>query len=188
MRKIYFTILIAGLLVVFAAPLKAQVHLNLNVNISSQPIWGPVGYDDVQYYYLPAIDVYYYVPRHQFIYKVGGRWTTSSSLPPNYRNYDLYGGYKVVINENKPYLHDQDYREKYGSYKDRHDQQPIRDSRDSKYFVIKNHPEHNNWIKQQTHNTAHGKAQGKGNKQKQNNKQSERGKQDKQDQHGNHKK
>lgn len=188
MRRIYFTILIAGLLVGLAAPLKAQVRFNLSVNLSSQPVWGPVGYDDVQYYYLPDIDAYYYVPRHQFIYQESGRWRTSSSLPPRYRDYDLYSGYKVVINEDKPYLHDQNYREKYGAYKNRHDQQPTRDSRDSKYYVIKNHPEHNNWMKQQTHDNGHGNAQGKGNQQKQNNEQSKHGNQDKQDRGGNHRK
>jgi hypothetical protein len=58
------------------------------------------------------------------------------------------------------------YREKYSSYKGRHDQQPIRDSRDSKYFVNKNHPEHNNWVKQQKHDNSNGKGnngKGKGN-------------------------
>ena len=41
------------------------------------------------------------------------------------------------------------YREKYSSYKGRHDQEVIRDSHDSKYFVNKNHPQHKNWVKQQ---------------------------------------
>ena len=194
MRKIYFASLIAGILFILAAPLKAQIHFNLNVNISSQPIWGPVGYNDVQYYYLPDIDTYYYVPQHEFIYQVNGRWITSSSLPPRYRNYNLYNGHKVVINEAKPYLHDQNYKVKYSSYKNRHDQQPIRDSRDSKYFVNKNHPEHNNWVKQQKHSNLQGNKQSignknnNGNKQNQNNKQDNHRNQGKQNQHGNHKK
>ncbi|MHB1688708.1 MAG: hypothetical protein ACYCVH_15250 [Ignavibacteriaceae bacterium] len=183
MRRIYFTILIAGILIVLAAPLKAQVHFNFN--ISSQPVWGPVGYDEVQYYYLPDIDTYYYVPQHRFIYQERGRWITSSYLPPRYRNYNLYNGHKVVINEDKPYRHDQDYREKYGSYRDRHDQQSIRDSRDSKYFVNKNHPEHNKWIERQRHDNGHGREQGHGNKHDENNRHDN---QDNQDRHGDHKK
>jgi hypothetical protein len=154
MKKIYIVALIAGILICFSMPSKAQTQINLSVNISSQPIWGPVGYDEVLYYYLPDIDVYYYVPKHRFIYLDRGRWIYSSNLPPRYRNYDLYKGYKVVINEHRPYLHDKEYMEKYSSYKNRHDQQPIRDSRDSKYFVIKDHPEHNNWVKQQKENNA----------------------------------
>ena len=46
----------------------AQIHVNLNFNIDSQPIWGPTGYDYVEYYYLPDIEVYYNVPQHRFIY------------------------------------------------------------------------------------------------------------------------
>ena len=159
MRRIYFSILIAGILIAFTAPVKAQVSFSVGINISSQPVWGPVGYDDVEYYYLPDIDAYYYVPQHLFFFQVGDRWISSSHLPGQYSNYDLYSGYKVVINEDKPYMHDQDYREKYSSYKNRHDQQPIRDSHDSKYFVIKNHPEHKTWIKQQAHSSKQGNKQ-----------------------------
>jgi hypothetical protein len=44
----------------------AQVRVN--INIGSQPVWGPVGYDHVDYYYLPDIETYYYVPTRQFVY------------------------------------------------------------------------------------------------------------------------
>ncbi len=135
----------------------AQIHVNLNFNIVSQPIWGPSGYDYVEYYYLPDIEVYYNVPLRRFIYFESGQWVTRSSLPSRYRGYNLYNSYKVVVNEQEPYRNNQTYKEKYSSYRDRHDQQPIRDSRDSKYFVNKNHPEHNNWVKQQKQD------QGKGN-------------------------
>ncbi|MDP3148558.1 MAG: hypothetical protein Q8N83_05455, partial [Ignavibacteria bacterium] len=48
--------------------------------------------------------------------------------------------------------------------KGRHDQQAIRDSRDSKYFVNKNHPEHNNWVKQQKNNNGNNKGENRSNK------------------------
>jgi hypothetical protein len=64
----------------------------------------------------------------------------------------------------------------------RHDQQPIRDSRESKYFVNPNHPEHNNWVKQQKHDNGHGKEKGRENRPEGNNRQ------DKQDQHENNRK
>lgn len=178
MRRIYFIILIMGVLISLSVPLKAQVKFNFHLNIGSQPIWGPAGYDDVQYYYLPDIDTYYYVPQHRFYYQERGRWISSSSLPPRYHDYDLYSGYKVVVNEDRPYRHAQDFREKYGSYKNRHDQQPIRDSRDSKYFVNKGHPEHNNWVKQQNQNNGQGNR-GNGYRQNENNKQERNGNQDK---------
>jgi hypothetical protein len=107
-----------------------QVHVSVNVNIGSQPQWGPVGYDHVDYYYMPDIDVYYYVPRQQFIYQDGGRWIFATSLPERCRSYDMYRGYKVVINEPAPYRHCEIYRERYGRYKDNDGQQ----------VVIRDHP------------------------------------------------
>lgn len=35
----------------------AQIRINANINIGNQPLWGPVGYDYVDYYYMPDIDV-----------------------------------------------------------------------------------------------------------------------------------
>lgn len=135
----------------------AQVSVSLNFNIGSQPVWGPTGYDYVEYYYLPDIDVYYDVPQHRYYYYNNGRWRYSSNLPSRFGNYDFYNSYKVVINEREPWRNHKNYREKYSSYKGRHDQQPIRDSRDSKYFQNKNHPEHNNWVKEQKHNNKNDK-------------------------------
>jgi len=140
-KAVLFTaILLSGFTAQQAA---AQVHVS--INISSQPTWGPVGYDYVQYYYMPDIDAYYYVPKHQYIFQQNGRWIFATSLPSRFHDYDVYHSYKVVINEPKPYLHNSGYRTKYGSYKGHHDQEVIRDSHDSKYFEIKDHPEHNKW-------------------------------------------
>jgi hypothetical protein len=146
----YFFVLIAAILLWgVSSTSNAQVSVNLNFNLDTQPAWGPTGYDYVEYYYLPDIDVYYYVPQHRYYYYNNGYWIHSSTLPSRYNHYDFYNSYKVVVNERDPWRNDQNYREKYSSYKGRHDQQPIRDSRDSKYFVNKYHPEHNNWVKQQ---------------------------------------
>ena len=136
------TLLIGGLLFQKA---DAQIRVRLNLNIGSQPVWGPVGYDHVEYYYMPDIDAFYYVPRQQYIYMERGRWMFTTSLPYRYRNFDLYSGYKVVINEPTPYRHAETYRTQYGSYKGNHSQEVIRNSHDSRYFENKNHPEHNKW-------------------------------------------
>jgi hypothetical protein len=140
----------------------AQVRFSLNFNVDRQPLWGPTGYDHVEYYYLPDIEVYYNVPQHRFFWNERGRWISGSSLPSRYRGHDLYNSYKVVVNEPTPYRNHKVYREKYASYKGRHDQQPIRDSRDSKYFVNPNHPEHNNWVKQQKDQKQQKQDSGKG--------------------------
>jgi len=112
---------------------QADAQISLSINIGTQPAWGPTGYDHVDYYYLPDIDCYYYVPGNQFIYLSSGQWIRSTSLPSQYGNYDLYNGYKVVVNQPKPYLHDNIYRTKYMSYKGRRGQAIIRDSHDAKY-------------------------------------------------------
>jgi hypothetical protein len=89
----------------------AQVRFGLNINIGDQPSWRAPGYNYVEYYYLPDIDAYYYVPGHQFIYNSGGRWIYSNSLPYQYRGYNLNTGYKVVINRRDAYKYwDQDRR------------------------------------------------------------------------------
>jgi len=146
MKKLFFLLALC-LSVTFCETAIAQV--TLRVNIDTQPIWGPVGYDHVEYYYLPDIDAYYYVPQHRYVYMESGRWISRSSLPQRYRNFDVYSSRKVVINEQKPYLRDKEYKTKYVVNNERSDQQSIRDSHDSKYFVNKNHPEHSKWKESQ---------------------------------------
>lgn len=128
-----------------ANDISAQFSLGVNVNIGSQPVWGPVGYDYVNNYYLPDIDVYYNVRKRQYVYLDRGQWIYASALPVRYRSYDLYNGYKVVINEDRPYRNAAMYRSKYAGYKNNHSQQVIRNSHDEKYFVNRGHPEHNKW-------------------------------------------
>lgn len=157
----YFFVLIVTLFL--SSSVNAQVDVSINFNLGTQPIWGPTGYDYVEYYYLPDIEVYYYVPQHRYYYNNNGRWIYSSYLPSRFGNYDFYNSYKVVLNEREPWRNHKNYKEKYYSYKGRHDQQLIRDSRDSKYYVNKNHPEHNNWVKQQKHDNDNDKSNNQNN-------------------------
>jgi hypothetical protein len=55
---------------------------------------GTVGYDYVEYYYLPDIETYYYVPKHQFVYLSNGKWIFATSLPSRYSSYNLYSDIK----------------------------------------------------------------------------------------------
>jgi len=132
----------------------AHAQVGLSVNINVQPVWGPVGYDHADYYYLPDIETYYNVPLHQYTYFEGGRWITAPVLPPRYRNYDLYHGYKAVINEPNPWLHHDRYRGQYLQFRGRHDQAVIRDSHDARYYGNPGHPEYNHW-RQQHHDDGH---------------------------------
>ena len=111
----------------------AQIRFNVHFNIGSQPTWGPTGYDHVDYYYLPDIETYYYVPSHQFIYLSGGRWVFSNNLPPRYRDYDLYSGYKVVVNQPNAYMNFDQHRRMYSNYRGNHSQVIIQNSSDRRY-------------------------------------------------------
>jgi len=137
--------------------LQVQGQVSVSFNINTQPVWGPVGYDQADYYYMPDIQTYYSVSQRQYYYNSGGRWVGSPDLPPQYKGYDVYHGYKAVINEPTPWMHDDRYRKQYAQYKGRHDQQIIRDSHDQKYYANPGHPEHANWQKQ------HGNDNGRSN-------------------------
>lgn len=93
-----------------------QAQVSLNVNVGSPPLWGPAGYSNVQYYYLPDVEAYYDVPSSMFIYQSEGNWIHRKYLPVRYRNYDLYSGYKVVMTDyhgKQPYYNHKDYKIKY---------------------------------------------------------------------------
>jgi hypothetical protein len=106
---------------------------NAQINISIQPTWGPQGYDYVNYYYIPDIEVYYCVPTQQFTWYNGHRWITSYDLPPRYAGYDLYGAYKVVLTESNPWYRHNYYRDSYYGYRGRH-QDLIYESHDPRYY------------------------------------------------------
>ncbi len=137
MKKILF--ISAILLSAFCFNAKSQ--LRVNVNIGVQPVWGPVGYDYVNYYYLPDLGVYYDVPRRLFVYYDLGRWNFAASLPARFGHYDLYHSYKVVINQRDPWLRNAYYRDHYRSYRGRY-QPVIRDSRDNRYFSARERVAH----------------------------------------------
>lgn len=112
MKAIKFIILGIGL--IFASESQAQISVNLNVG--TPPLWGPSGYSNVRYYYLPDVEAYYDVQRSNFIYISGNTWVRRSRLPKQYRNYDLYNGYKVVMTDyrgNAPYTYYKQHKVKY---------------------------------------------------------------------------
>lgn len=130
MKKILLlsTVLLGSLFIYSAAEAQYQENYD-NANIDAQPAWGPSGYDYAENYYLPDVEAYYCVPRHQFVYFDNGNWCYASSLPGRYANYDLYSGYKVVINERNPWMHFNEHRMQYAPYRYRHDQMVLRDYR-----------------------------------------------------------
>ena len=112
MKTIKFITL--GLILFLFSSIEAQV--SVNVQLGSPPAWGPSGYSNVEYYYLPDVQTYYDVRTSQFIYFSNEKWIRSSYLPKQYRNYNLYNGYKVVLTDyhgNSPYNYFKKHKAKY---------------------------------------------------------------------------
>ncbi len=107
-------ILLAALGITAASYQPANAQVSVSINIGSQPQWGPKGYNHVEYYYLPEVQSYYHVPTRKFIYLERNKWTHRKSLQSKYRNYNLYQGRKIVINQPRPYLQHQQYQANYG--------------------------------------------------------------------------
>lgn len=105
---------VAALLLMAAGHAKAQV--SVNVNIGTPPAWGPAGYTDVRYYYLPDVSMYYDVSTAEYIYLNNGGWVRTTVVPVAYRRYDFYNGYKVVLTDYRdatPYVYYKTHHVKY---------------------------------------------------------------------------
>lgn len=111
--KIVKTIMI-GMVLLFAGAVHAQVSVNLN--LGTRPQWGPVGYPEARYYYLPDVEAYYDTHTSMFVYSDGKHWVQRRYLPSHYRNYDLYHGQKIVMKSyrgNYPYAYFKYHKTKY---------------------------------------------------------------------------
>ena len=177
MRK---QLLFIAILIAITCSYSAKAQLSVHVNLGVQPVWGPTGYDYVNYYYIPDIDAYYDVPNRRYTYFEDGQWVTRMSLPPRYRDFDLYGAHKVVINERSPWMHNDRYRTQYAGYRGQHDQEVIRDSHEERYYENPNHPHHDQWHG----NNGHGDRGNYGHGDHGNNQHQDRGNYQRQD-HGN---
>ena len=117
MKKI--KLIIPALMLLFLGGF-AQAQVSVSLTFGSPPLWGPVGFAEARYYYLPDVEAYYNVQTEMFMYAENGIWIESYYLPVVYRNYDLYSGYKVVLADYhgyRPYdrftYHKQHYRRGY---------------------------------------------------------------------------
>lgn len=125
-KMIFMAALIAGLFSL--TPASAQIHVNVNIN--SQPAWGPSGYDYARYYFIPEINAYYDVASRLYVYQNGNSWIKRRALPARYKNFDLYGAYKVVLNGSNPWNKHSAYKRQYGKFINQHNKQTsLRDYR-----------------------------------------------------------
>ena len=152
-----------GIILLASSTVEAQV--SVNVNIGRAPNWGPVGYANPEFYYLPEIEAYYDVQATQFIYFGGGRWIRSRYLPNQYRNYDLYGGYKVVLSDyhgSRPYTNFRNHKVKYYKGYQGREQRNIgyNDNRGYEDNDRRNYNDKDNRKEYKKHDKGHGKGKG----------------------------
>ncbi|MGX7668467.1 hypothetical protein [Flavobacterium pedocola] len=124
---------ILGLILFFSFQSIGQV--SVNVNIGTPPPWGPVGYVEARYYYIPDIQVYYDVSTSMFIYMGPRGWIHVHTLPSRYAYYDLYGGYKVVLDYrgDRPYRYYSVHKVKYPKGYKKYHQKPYKMKGDQGY-------------------------------------------------------
>lgn len=118
MRTLKFLLL--GLLLTTAY---SQAQVSVSVNIESPPAWGVPVQAEVRYYYLPEIETYYDLSTRHYIYVNDGRWVRTANLPVVYRNYNLYRGPKVVVENycgREPYSYYKPYKEKHHKHHKKH--------------------------------------------------------------------
>jgi len=72
-----------GIALFLSSATKAQ--LAVSINIGAPPQWGPDGYSEARYYYLPDVEAYYDIQSSMFIYDAGGVWVHRTYLPRRYR-------------------------------------------------------------------------------------------------------
>ncbi|MEI6682470.1 MAG: hypothetical protein WCO44_07570 [Bacteroidota bacterium] len=115
-------------LVLFFAQAEGKAQFSVSLNLGAPPMWGPSGVAEAHYYYLPDVEAFYDINASMFIYYGDGAWIHRSYLPARYKNYDLYGGYKVVMNDyhgNTPYTHFREYKGRYAKGYHGHPQKTI---------------------------------------------------------------
>jgi hypothetical protein len=128
--KRYIIQLISLLAIMLSMGYGALAQVKTDTNINLQPLWGPAGYTEADYYYLPDVECYYSVSSHQFIYLANGRWVYAAVLPVQFKNYDLYSGYKIVINSARPFLNFAQDKILYVKFKRQKGKQPtLKDAR-----------------------------------------------------------
>lgn len=110
MKKLFLCAVILAV-ASFFTDASAQSKSNKDI----QPKWAQSDENYVEYYYIPEIATYYYVPRKQFIYQTNGIWSFSSSLPEVHRDFNLQRANKIVINEPGAYRYFAEHKEKYSA-------------------------------------------------------------------------
>lgn len=111
----------------------AQFGIRINLHLGTRPVYvapQPV-YDD--YYYLPEVEAYYSVAENCYYYHDGDNWISAAFLPGRYHDFDWRSAKRYEIHENRPFMHHDIYRGKFGGYANRSD------------FYARAYPNHNRY-------------------------------------------
>jgi len=112
----YLKLIMVGMVLFLATTMQGQI--SVSINIPAPPRWGPPVLPAVNFYFLPDVDAYYDIRSHMFIYYSGSAWVHRASLPPRYKDYDLYRGHKVIMNDYRgstPYKNYKEHKMKYSN-------------------------------------------------------------------------
>ena len=84
----------------------------------TNPVWAPVYYSGVRYYYIPDIETFYDLTNQDFVYLDDGQWLFSYGLPPMYAGFDLFDAFVIALDVDvfQPWMHHQFYVSNYPRY------------------------------------------------------------------------
>ncbi len=100
---------------------KAQFGIHINLHLGSRPVYTPAVveqqpvYND-DYYYLPDVGAYYSVGEQCYYYQDGNRWVSAAYLPGRYHDFDWRYAKHYEIHADRPYMRNDVYRSRFGSY------------------------------------------------------------------------
>jgi len=98
----------------FTQQANAQLGVRLSVGFGNRS----TVYENSRFYYLPDIDAYYDIAAGQYVYFDGNDWIYAAYLPEMYNGFDFNSCAKISVNEVRPYLRNDFYRNRYASYRD----------------------------------------------------------------------
>lgn len=136
-------------IIAFTVGFKAKAQVSLNVDLN---LWNPPAeYAGTDYYYVPDIESYYCVPKHQYVYLENDNWVFRPTPPPRYRGFNINNGYKVAVNRPTPYKYFSNDRARYARYKG-----------NKKQVIIRNNYTRNTQVVRVKQNNGKGHGPGRG--------------------------
>jgi len=114
MKNLRLMLSAAVMFIALGAQAQVETTKTTTTTTTTLPDWGVAGSDNARYYYIPDIESYYDVRNKNFVYMKDGTWVKTTDLPPAYKDYDLYDGYKVVLTDDaEPYAEYDKMKVKY---------------------------------------------------------------------------